>query len=142
MYCVQSDLEKQLPPAQLIQLTDDDGDGAADSGVVTDNITRADNEINAYCAKRYTVPFAPVPDLIKTLSVDIAIWNLHKRRGIERDAVNKAYARAIQLLKDIASGTASLGVTPGPAESEAGGPQVTTEVSDARVFTKETLEHF
>lgn len=144
-YCTQADIEKQLPPAQVIQLADDDGDGVADSGVVSDCITRADDEINAYAATRYTVPFTTVPALIRTISVDLAIWNLHKRRGLtERDAIKQGYERAIQMLKDLAAGRLSIGETPGPSETEVGGPEATTVVDedDSRIFTQAKLEHY
>lgn len=141
-YSTQTDLEKQLPQARLIQLADDDGDNLADTGVIDEAITKADDEINGYAATRYTVPFSPVPTLVKTLSVDIAIWNLYSRRTIENDTVNKRYERAIQILKDIAGGKVSLGESPGPAEAGAGSPEATQDVSDARVFTKDTLKNF
>ena len=138
-YSTQSDLEKQLPNELLVQLADDDGDGVIDSGIVPDAIQKADDEINAYAATRYTVPFVPVPTLIKALSVDLSIWNLYARRGRENETVTKRYDRAVKLLRDIAAGTATLGETPGPAESETGLPESTTTVSDERIFTKDTL---
>lgn len=138
-YSTQSDLEKQLPKELLVQLTDDDGDGVIDSGIVPDAIQKADDEINAYAATRYTVPFAPVPPLVRALSVDLAIWGLYARRGRENETVTKRYDRAVQLLRDLAAGKASLGETPGPAESETGLPESTTTVSDERIFTKDTM---
>ena len=141
-YSTQSDLEKQLPKELLVQLADDDGDGVIDGGIVPDAIQKADDEINAYAATRYTVPFAPVPPLVRALSVDLAIWNLYARRGRENETVTKRYDRAIKLLRDIASGTATLGETPGPAESETGLPEATTTVSDERIFTKDTMGSF
>ncbi len=141
-YSTQSDLEKQLPKELLVQLADDDGDGVIDSGIVPEAIQKADDEINAYAATRYTVPFSPVPPLVKTLSVDIAIWNLYARRGRENETVVKRYERAVALLRDITTGKASLGETPGPAESEAGLPEATTTVSDERIFTKDTLGNY
>lgn len=141
-YSTQSDIEQQLPRDLLTQLTDDDGDGIVDGGIVPAAIQKADDEINAYAATRYSVPFTPVPALIKALSVDLAIWNLYARRRMESETVNKRYDRAVKLLRDIADGKASLGESPGPAESEAGLPEATTTVSEDRVFTKDTMQGY
>lgn len=141
-YSTQSDLEKQLPKELLVQLADDDGDGVIDSGIVPDAIQKADDEINAYAATRYTVPFSPVPTLVRALSIDLAIWNLYARRRLENETVTKRYDRAVKLLRDLADGKASLGETPGPAETETGSPEATTTVSEDRTFTKDTLANY
>lgn len=143
-YCTQTDLQKQLPPALVIQLTDDDADGAADSGVVADAIAKADNVINAYCAKRYDVPFTTVPDLIRGLSVDLTVWNLYARKGLEKQSVTDRKVDAIKLLEGIASGKVSLGLTENaPVESQAGAPEVTVDVdTDNREITKDTLKNY
>lgn len=141
-YSTQSDLEKQLPQDLLTQLADDDGDGIIDGGIVPEAIQKADDEINAYVATRYAVPFSPVPTLIKTLSVDMAIWNLYARRRMDSETVTKRYDRAVKLLRDIAEGKASVGETPGPAESETGLPEVSTTVHDGRMFTKDSMQGY
>ena len=64
-YCEHADILGQISPDVLIQLTDDACHGVADMSRVTQAIAAADAEIDGYCAGRYTVPFAPVPAVIK-----------------------------------------------------------------------------
>ena len=117
-YCTESDIEKQLPPANLIELSDDDGNGVADIGVVSQAIADADAEIDSYLSGRYTMPFSPVPDRIRQISVDIAIWNLYSRRTVLDEIREKRYNAAISFLKMAARGEVTLGEDPEPAGGE------------------------
>ncbi len=108
-YCTESDIQKQLSPEQLIELTDDDGNDLPDSGVIEQAIADADAEIDSYLAGRYTVPVSPVPAVIRKLSVDIAIWNLYSRRTVTDENRKERYKAAIDLLKLVSEGKAALG---------------------------------
>lgn len=132
-YCTQSDIEKQLPQEELVQLTDDDGDGLPDTGVVDEAIAEADAEIDSYLAARYSLPLASVPVLLKKLSVDIAIWNLYSRRAVDEPVRKERYQAAVKLLQAIAEGRASLGVDPEPG---CGGQEILKSRSSSdRTFT-------
>lgn len=133
-YCTQSDLEKVISPAELVQLTDDDRDGVADTGVVAEAIAKADGEIESYLASRYTVPLSPVPVVIRAASEDIALWNLFSRRSIGNETREKRYKSAVSFLKDLAEGKATLGVTPAPAAAQEGGVETARDESE-RTFT-------
>jgi len=129
-YSTEADIKKQLPEEQLIELSDDDGDGVADSGVVERAITDADAEIDSYLSVRYTVPLSPVPARAQQLSVDIAIWNLYSRRTVLDEIREKRYNAAIAFLKDVASGKANID---DPASGE---QQIKTSRSkEDRIFT-------
>ena len=54
-------------------------------------IEDADAEIDGYLAKRYRVPFDPVPRVLNKFSKDIAIYNLFSRIGIDEDSDQKNY---------------------------------------------------
>ena len=77
MYCTLEDLKKMMDEATLVQLTDDEGHGIVNQERINEAISQADAEINSYCAVKYTVPFAVVTDLVRKLSVDIALYNLY-----------------------------------------------------------------
>jgi len=118
-YCTEADIINQLPEEKLIELTDDDGDGVADTGVVDKAITDADTEIDGYLSGRYTLPFSSAPPILNKLSVDIAIWNLYSRKKTVLDEVReKRYNAAVAMLKLIAKGEVKLGVTPDPTGAE------------------------
>lgn len=130
-YCTLADIENELTETALIQLTDDDDAGEVDEDKIDQAIETADAVINAYCAK-YNPPFATVPVLVKTLSVDIAIYNLYSRRVEEYPEVRqKNYDNAISLLKSIANGTAALDIPTGV--TDAGGPENTKTLDDRHI---------
>ncbi len=132
-YCIQTDLLEAISEDELIDITDDVDAGVVDSDAVARAIADADAEINTYCAVQYDVPLALVPDIIRKVSVDIAIYNLYaRRRGAPEDRKQR-YDNGIKLLKSVAAGTVSLGVgTPDPDDE--GGPEATQSGSD-RIFT-------
>ncbi len=139
-YITTTDILTQLPEDTLIELTDDDGTGEINQTVVDQAIADADAEVDAYCGTKYAVPFATPHPILKKCSIDIAIKNIFARRVDELpEARRRAYDNTVRILRDIASGTISLGVDPEPAAKTEGGPA--TNITD-RVFTKDSLENF
>jgi phage gp36-like protein len=54
-------------------------------------ITGAEDEIDGYLAVRYSVPFSPVPGVVRDLTVDLAYWKLiyaEKRAKPLRDSID------------------------------------------------------
>jgi len=139
-YCTKADILGLIPEETLIQLTDDHGAGIVDDGIVDQSIADADAEIEGYCGERYTLPFSPVPAIIKKASADIAIYNLYGRRQGAPEDRSKRYDNAIKLLRDISAGKITLGAS-APEETAQDTVDVSTSVDD-RVFTKTTLENF
>jgi len=151
-YCTLDDIKKALEEATVVQLTDDenlkptaidpvDPDHAAIIARVDEAIETADAEIDGYCAVKYSVPLSPVPAVVNKLSVELAIYYLHGRRGIP-EKIEKRYERAVSRLKDIARGLLFLGVDPEPvASTSADSSQANKAVSD-RVFTRDSLKGF
>lgn len=81
-YSVQEDVEDDAGGAdRLRQLADWDNDGIADAARVTAAIAKADALIDSYASKRFHVPFAPVPEIIKQHSATLAKLLLARRRG-------------------------------------------------------------
>ncbi len=125
-YIVQDDLLAQVSEDQLLQLTDDDKVGEIDATKVDQAIAGAEAEAESYINVKYRVPVAaPIPQRVKDLCVDIAVYRLYKRRQSAPDKVLKAYDYAIAFLKDVAAGRATLGIEPIPPISQkAGGGEV------------------
>lgn len=139
MYCTPQDIITAITEEKVIQLTDDDNVGVVNDVHVTQAITTADAEINGYCAVKYSVPFVTVPPIINGLSIEIAVYYLHKRRTVP-EKIEKAYDKAVARLKDISRGLLSLGIDPPPAAS-AGGAESNKTVND-RIFTRDTMKGF
>ncbi len=131
-YCTQADILNQLPEEELIELTDDANAGVVDEDVVTRAIADADAEINGYCS-RYSLPLSPVPDMIRKISVDLAVFNLYSRLQEPPDQVKTRRASGASFLKDVSRGTVSLGAD-APAQTSDSGPKCTKSIDD-RVFT-------
>lgn len=143
-YCTRTDIERRLPAAELEQLIDDtDMDPEADkTAIVTRAIADADALIDSYLGVKYLVPLTTVPDIVRTRSVDLAIWNLGSRRWGNMSAptvFETNYNAAVQHLKDIARGTAVLSV-PDPAENT-GRTGTTAITSETRVCSRDSLKN-
>lgn len=142
-YCTITDLEARLEGGMdtLIELSDQatPPTGALNTVVVNAAIDDAAAMIDSYLASRYTLPFASVPRMLRKVNVDIALPILAGKRAKEqmlddRDA-------ALKWLKDVAAGTASIGIdaSNNVVKASSGGPQI---VAPDRVFTQALLADF
>ena len=132
-YADQADLLEEISADELVNLTDDAGTGNIDADVVSRAIANADAEIYTYCATQYVVPFSPVLDIVRKLSVDITIYNLYGRRRGATDDRKQRYDNAVNLLRRIADGSVSLGAG-APDPDDDGGPEA-SQSADDRIFT-------
>ncbi len=148
MYCTLDDLKGQVSEGVIITLTDDEGNGPATLAEATPEmivridkaIENAASEINGYCQARYPVPFNPVPDFVRKLAIDVALYNLFSRRGYNEDSADKQiydrYKTAVKTLENIAKGLVTLGV-PQPT------PSTEVEISSSpRIFSRTKMEAF
>ena len=55
-YISNADLQERLGASAYVQLADDNGDGAADVGVVDEVRLAAEGEVNSHLARRYATP--------------------------------------------------------------------------------------
>jgi phage gp36-like protein len=89
---------------------------------VNQAIADAAGRIDGYLQGRYSIPLQPVPQLIRSLCVDIAVYNLFARRGFDEESADKAvvtrYRDAIRLLEQIAAGKVRIGANqPAPSHT-------------------------
>jgi phage gp36-like protein len=135
-YSTQEDLLTMIPQAELAALTAETGD-EPDGQIVAEAIARADAEIDAACGLRYTVPFSPVPERVKTLSADLAINHLYSRRAVAPDVWRQKYKDALAFLKQVAAGQATLAGSSG--EPPAADRQSPDFSNATRIFSRDTL---
>lgn len=141
-YSTVDDIKKMLPEELIVQLTDDEAAGSINQARVDEAIAQADAEIDSYCGERYAVPFGAPPDIIRKISVDIAIYNLCSRLVREMPEVRaERYRAAVRQLEAISKGRISLGVDPAPSASRDGRAE-TNRPADENVFTRDTLKEF
>ena len=110
-YCTPENIESRIGLQVLHDLVDDNIDGAPSTdeiSLITDAIERADVLIDARLGRRYSVPFATVPDRIKSLSEIIAVWHLWRRRTQYEPQAKSDYDEAMSELAAIAKGDEDL----------------------------------
>lgn len=120
-YATQADLETRFGAAEILQLSDRDGAGGADPGVVEAALAAAAVEIDGYLAVRYALPLAAVPDLVREIACDLARYRLWKDQAPER--VRQAQEDAVAQLKRLSAGVMRLTGAAGtePAAGPVGG---------------------
>lgn len=144
MYCSVQDIINRISEEVLIRLTDDNNTGTVDESKVNEAIEEAVGEIDAYAQNRYTLPFNPVPKIIKKLTIDLAIYSLFARRGLNADnnedqVIIQQRKDAIKFLENLARGLVTIG--PAPHQSLKPAPGVTI-VDSGRVFSRGKMRDF
>jgi len=120
---------------ELAELTTESGE-TPDSQVVAEAISRADAEIDAYLGTRYVLPFASVPEQVKGLSIDMALYHLYSRRSVAPTVRRQKYEAALSFLKQVAAGEAVIeGASGLIAETTQAGSQF---AGPPRVFSRDT----
>jgi phage gp36-like protein len=109
-YATAADILEQMDESDLVALTDDTDAGVYDPTAVQRAIDNAGALIDGHCEGRYSLPFNPVPALVRMYAVDLAIYNLYSRRP--HVEVPKAIAarqeQAVAYLRRVQIGSASL----------------------------------
>lgn len=141
-YCTVDDIRKQIDESKLIQLTDDENLGNVNQARVDRAIADADREIDGYAGSRYPVPMNPVPEVLRKLAVDIAVYNLYVRREKVPEARSGQYVNAVKFLERVAMGKISLGVTdPDGNPPASNAPEMSGE-NPVRAFTRSSMRGF
>ena len=136
-YATQQDLIDEFGEQQLIQLTDlaDPPAETIDAAVLARAQARADGEIDAALAGRYSLPLASVPTLLIGVACDVTRFYLY--RDAMPEEVRKRYENATKMLREIAAGRLGLGLT--PAGLATAGGDTATMATSQRVFGREDL---
>ena len=128
MYCTLDDIKNVISERDLVNLTVDKPCGD-NSGTNNNPCARklpqamgedifmavssdADSMINGYLRARYKLPLNGVPQLVKTIAVDICAYRLYSRRSqkIPEHIVNN-YNTSLKMLQDIKKGNILLEAT-------------------------------
>ena len=142
MYATQQDLIDRFGETELVQLTDRTNRPATtiDDTVVERHLSDADELIDGYVGKLYSLPLSSVPDRLTKVACDIARYYLHGKAVEKDDPVWRAYNDAVAWLKDVAKGLVVLEAD-GIAPDQAGDGEVQISTPN-RVFTRDSLRDF
>jgi len=96
-YVTADDLTNRYSAQKLLQVSDRDGDGVADPGVVDAACADATELMDGYLGERYTLPLTPVTGIVKGWACAIAWFRLYLSPPDEvRDAYDDAMAQLAQ----------------------------------------------
>jgi phage gp36-like protein len=127
MYTTQTSIEAEIPAPKLNDALDDDRDGQADPGILTQIITNASREIDGLLAGRYATPFDdPAPATVQQAAFIFTCEAIYNRREVtnEKNPYTKRATDIRDILKKIASGEMPLDTTLTPAIESAYDPGV------------------
>jgi len=116
-YCTLEDIRGHVPEARLVEITDDthpNNTGSVQSGIVEKAIEESSNIIDAYIGKRFKLPLPGIPSVLRSICVDLAIYNLYERvtEMNVTEGMKLRYNNAVAMLKRIADGEMSIGIAP------------------------------
>lgn len=133
-YSDQDDLRNlELPREEMEQLSDDPNLGEIFDAQVNAAIERGDAEIDQYCSPYYTVPFVPVPTVVKGWSATLAAFYLFRNRD-KPDTLIDRYNKVLSHLKKIRAGDLKI---PGAEDSlDASGLPASTTDGKGHEFTR------
>ena len=114
-YCSQQDLEWRIGTTTLAQLTNDTMNAASpDVNVVNSILARVNTLIDTRCGTVYTVPFDPVPDVIRQIAISLAIFDAFQRKPQNMDMPKMWVAehdKAVKMLDEISIMQRSISAT-------------------------------
>lgn len=134
-YATQANLIDRYGEDAILVLADRNLDAIIDADIVQQALDDATAEIDAYVAAKYTLPLPTVPDVLVRLCGDIAMYRLAAEADQATDERRKRYEDAIDFLKSVSKGVASLGVIDTPPSSNGG----VTLVSENRKFKRSSM---
>ena len=145
-YLTNADIQERLGSQAYVQLTDDDGDGVADVGVVDETRLGAEGEVDSYLARRYRVPIdvsahTEIAGLLESIALDLAEYRLRSRRPpVPAETVRK-HSQASDWLKGVADGRIDLPSATGVVASVARGTVAATTGAERTLSRDELSDH-
>jgi phage gp36-like protein len=118
MYLLRADVESKIPPAQIAEALDDNGDLLEDPGLWAKMLAAVESEIDGALSRRYSLPLSDPPAYLRAGACALACESLFQRRGIPAEG-NPFTAQAAafrSLLGQLASGKQTLQVGTAPTK--------------------------
>lgn len=139
-YCTVEDVLNQVPQERAVELTNDSESRLDGAEVVTAKIeaciTAAQSIVDGVLRSVVSLPLATVDKILLTITRDLAIYELYKRRVVLEmpEGLSELRKNAMSLLSRIASGEIRLDLPTGVE------PSFNTRIkAPQRVFTDELL---
>jgi phage gp36-like protein len=142
-YITNADIELRLGSAAYVQLTDDDGNGVADTPVVDEARLAGEGEVNGYLARRFLAPIdvsthAELADVLKSVTLDVVEYRLRLRRPPVSGDTRRRYEQTLAWLRGVAEGRIELPASSG-LEANAALGTTAASAGEARLLTHDEL---
>lgn len=136
-FATPADLASRYGDQELLLLADRDGDGVVDAGVVESHLADTDAEIVGLLAGSVRIDPTAVPLNLTRLACDICRYRLHGANPT--DDVRARYKDAVDFLRRVAEGKASLdGGAAAPTQAQAS-PRPAASIVRPRLFSRDLL---
>ncbi len=113
----------------------------AAAAAATKCLNRASAMVDGYCSNLYDVPFDTASPFLKSVDLDVAIYNLFSRRDNVPENRKDRYKNSEKILIKIGAGDIQLGVT-GPTAPQQQGQVVQVTPALENIFTFDRLKNF
>lgn len=142
-YITNAEIQTRLGSSTYVQLSDDNGDGSADTAVVDEARVAAEGELDSYLAVRHSVPVdvtahPELVGLLKSAALDLAEYRLRLRRPPVSEDARRRRDQTVEWLRLIGNGTIALPSISAPA----GKGSVAQTSGAARVLSRTELETY
>jgi phage gp36-like protein len=114
-YATEADVDAAWGSSFVDVLAFDDAAAARDAVKIEAALTEAAATVNSYAGRRYRLPLTLSQDgtvLVRSITVDIAVWRIATSADRMTDIINKRYEQALATLRDIATGKADVALAP------------------------------
>jgi phage gp36-like protein len=108
VYCDKGDLVARFGEEELRQLTDEASGAAISDADVSAACDEASSQIDLYLGRRYAVPLTTIPSIVKQWACALARLTLWGNRAGEGTTVRVNADDAMAVIRDVATGKASL----------------------------------
>lgn len=137
IYATRADLEELWGVEFVGDILPEDVDADASIASALDVASR---DVDAYLSVRYPLPLPSAPAVLKSPTVDIAVYKLANRHSALTQTIEDRYEFAIKLLERIADGKAGLGVDEPRVSNDPGTSSGGAAFSaNTRLFSRRTI---
>ena len=136
-YCDYPDILGAMDEEDVIAYTNDGDGDSVNMARVDQAVAGATALIDSHLGRRYGLPLNPIPEVIRDLAVDIAVYKIAGRKSDPGEEWRLKYKDAVRMLERMADGKA---VVPGAVAVASGaGDHSVSFSSNSRVFGRDSM---
>jgi phage gp36-like protein len=142
-YATAQDVINRYPNRDLVQLTNEDPTATTvNDAPITQALADASAEIDGYIEGRFALPLTDPPAVLNRLTTDIAMYRLQSLRPLhDLEDARRRYEDAVAMLRQVAAGELTLGLSADGKEPPLAGAVETTRGPN-RVFNRRRLKGY